>query len=147
MVLYTCGSLRMHPLRLYHGVPIVCRVCSVLHYSYIARRTHMACMWFVARLGVDSLLHAVTNSVSFHHLQACHFHWTPYHLPQVLSVPSVGQLQQSGPGTATSLVPHTPSPLPTWGEAPLHMFAQPPTSTSTLGLILSPSSDPIPTGW
>ena len=65
----------------------------------------------------------------------------------IVSVPSVGQLHQSGPGMATSWAPHTSSPLLPWGEAPLHTFAQPPTSTSTLGLILSPSSDPIPTGW
>ena len=42
------------------------------------------------------------------------------------------------------LAPHTSGPLPSWGEAPLHTLAQPPNSTSTLGLILSPSSDPIP---
>ena len=92
---------------------------------------------------MDSLLHAVTNSISFHHLQACHSHWTPCHLSQVLSVPSVGQLHQSGPGMATSWAPHTSSPSPPWGEASPHTFAQPPTSTSMLGLILSPSSDPI----
>ena len=62
----------------------------------------------------------------------------------IVSVPSVGQLHQSGPGTATSWAPHTSGPLPSWGEAPLHTLAQPPNSTSTLGLILSPSSDPIP---
>ena len=62
----------------------------------------------------------------------------------IVSVPSVGQLHQSGPGTATSWAPHTSGPLPPWGEAPLHTLAQPPISTSTLGLILSPSSDPIP---
>ena len=62
----------------------------------------------------------------------------------IVSVPSVGQLHQSGPGTATSWALHTSGPLPSWGEAPLHTLAQPPISTSTLGLILSPSSDPIP---
>ena len=62
----------------------------------------------------------------------------------IVFVPSVGQLHQSGPGTATSLAPHTSGPLPFWGETPLHTLAQPLISTSTLGLILSPSSDPIP---
>ena len=62
----------------------------------------------------------------------------------IVSVPSVGQLHQSGPGAATYWAPHTSGPLPSWGEAPLHKLAQPPNCISTLGLILSPSSDPIP---
>ena len=33
---------------------------------------------------MDSLLHAVTNSISFHHLQAYYSRWAPCHLPQVL---------------------------------------------------------------
>ena len=46
----------------------------------------------------------------------------------------------------TSWAPHSANTLPPWGEAPSphHTFTQPHTSTSTLGLILSPSSDPIP---
>ena len=84
----------MHSLSLYHGYHIVCHVCSALHYTYVALRTRMPCMhpwwWqymdfgFVARLWVDSLIHGVTNSISFQHLQACHFCWAPCHLPQVL---------------------------------------------------------------
>ena len=94
---------------------------------------------------MDSLLHAVTNSISFHHLQAFHSHWAPCHLPQVLCqfplwascISQVLAWPHLGHPTLQAL-------YPPWDEAPLHTFAQPPTSTSTLGLILSPSSDPIP---
>ena len=61
-----------------------------------------------------------------------------------MSVPLLGQLHQSGPGVATSWAPHTSSPLSPWGEAPFHTFAHSSNSTSMLGLILSPSSNPIP---
>ena len=64
----------------------------------------------------------------------------------IVSVPSVGQLHQSGPGTATSRAPHTSSPLSPWGEASLHTFAQPPTSTATLGLICPHLATLSPTG-
>ena len=50
----------------------------------------------------------------------------------IVSVPLVGQLHQLGPGAATFWAPHTSSPFPPWGEAPLHTFAQAPNSTSTL---------------
>ena len=92
----------------------------------------------IARREGDSLSCATANLVPFTNCR-------PAASPGP-SVPSLGQLHQSGTGMVTSWAPHSANTLPPWGEAPSthHTFTQPHTSTSTLGLILSPSSDPIP---
>ena len=83
----------MHPLRLYMASPLfVTYAVSCITLTFLVAHVWHACvlvvavnwLWFVVRLWVDSLLHAVTNSVSFHHLQACHSCWASCHLPQVL---------------------------------------------------------------
>ena len=48
---------------------------------------------------MNSPLHAVTNSVSFHHLQACHSLGS---MPLASSIMFVPLLHQSGAGAATS---------------------------------------------
>ena len=93
VALCTRSGLRMYPLRLYHGPPlfVVYTVSCITPTLPVAHVWH-ACVlvvavhgfWFVARLWVDSLLHTVTKSVSFRHLQACHSRWAPCHLPLVL---------------------------------------------------------------
>ena len=102
--------------------------------------------WCIARLEGDSISCATANPVPFHQLQACRLLWGHCLFQPVLSVPSLGQLHQSGTGIVMSWAPHSANVLPPWVEAPSphHSFTQPHTSTSTLGLILSPSSDPIP---
>ena len=94
---------------------------------------------------MDCLLHAVTKSVSFRHLQACHSHWAPCHLPQVLCL----FLRWASCISQVLVQPHIGHPtlqalFHLGARAPLHKLAQPPNCISTLGLILSPSSDPIP---
>ena len=145
----------MHPLRLYHGSPLFAvYAVSCITLTLLVAHVWQACVvvvavhgfWFVARLWVDSLLHTVTNSISFRHLQACHSRWAPCHLPQVLlclcpwlasCISQVLVRPHLGHPTIQALFHLGARP-------PLHMLAQPLNSTSTLGLILSPFSNPIP---
>ena len=122
----------MHPLRLYMASPLfVTYAVSCITLTFVIAHVWHACilvvavnwLWFVAMLWVDSLLHAVTNSVS-----SLRLGFMPV-ASSIVSVPLVGQLHQMGPGAATFWAPHTSSPFPPW---PLHMFTQPHNSTSTL---------------